>query len=476
MIEKFEDNKSLFFILLAVFIVHAPLILNDFHTDDFHVLAIMDKGFDFQAFKSMENPANFRPLSNLVIFIRYIFFDKLPALWYLLNIALHLFAVSLLFLFLKDTVNRTTALWGSLFFGIYFQHFEAVLWLYGIVRLTATIFLLLTLIYHRRSIDNFNKGDIYKNYIFFTLGLFCAEEFIVVALFFAVDAFIAGRQSKYSLRIYGAGFVIISVIYLAVRMIALNTTDFATDYFFIGGHILKNIYLYAGWMILPQLDHPHLLLFVQKSFPGLTPLIPIFNMIIFALALLFSLLIIRYGRKTERLALFLIVITLIPATLLNFKVSTKLVYIPSIGFGILAGSFFSRLLERSRLNKLNYLIWVVIVYLVIQAVAINLTIKNYRDTQEKVAFFINELKRLDINWDEYEYFLLDNLPGRTRMGPALKYRFGYAKNFLEVNEQPDRLLNLEEEKRKLVSARKGFIIIDFKSGVPIVNEEYGNEF
>jgi uncharacterized membrane protein YwzB len=191
---------------------------------------------------------------------------------------------------------------------------------------------------------------------------------------------------------------------------------------------------------------------------------------------LLSLFIIKYGKKTERLALFLIVVTLIPATFLNFKVSTKLVYIPSVGFGILAGSLFSRLLERLRLKKLNYLIWVAIIYLSVQAAAINLTIKNYRDTQEKVAFFINELVRLDINWDEYEYFLLDNLPGRTKMGPALKNRFGYSKTFLEVNEQPDRLLNLEEEKRKLVSNKKKFIIIDFKSGAPIVKEEYGYEY
>jgi hypothetical protein len=298
----------------------------------------------------------------------------------------------------------------------------------------------------------------------------------VVTLFFAAHAFIASRKSKYPLGIYGTGFVIISLIYLAVRMLALNTTDFATDYFFIGRHILKNIYLYAGWMIFPQLDHPYILPFVQGSFPGLIPFIPILNMVIFALVLSFSLFIIKYGEKTERLALFLIVVTLIPATLLNFKVSTKLVYIPSVGFGLLTGSCFSRLLERSRLKKFNYLICVPIVYLIIQAVAINLTIKNYRNTQEKVAFFTNELEKLDISWDEYEYFLLDNLPGRTKMGPALKNRLGYSKIFLEVNEQPDELLNLEEERRKLVSTKKRFIIIDFKSGVPIVMEEFGYEY
>lgn len=122
-----------------IFAIHLPLILNDFHTDDFMVLEIVRKGISSDGLTWMENPANFRPLTNLVIYMRYWFFDNIAGLYYLLNIFLHLLATALLYKLAKRLYDENTAILAALFFGVYFQHFEAVLWLYGIVRLLAGI-------------------------------------------------------------------------------------------------------------------------------------------------------------------------------------------------------------------------------------------------------------------------------------------------------------------------------------------------
>ena len=184
MIKKNQIDSSLLWILLIVFLIHIPVVFNDFHTDDFPVLMMLDKGFDLQTFLSMENPHNFRPVINLVLYLRHVILDKSTVLWYLLNICLHLVVISLLFYSVKSVTNKTTAILASLFFGIYFQHFEAVLWLYGIVRLMAAVFILLTLIYQSKAINDFSRSAALKSYLFFMLGLFCVEDIVVLTLFF----------------------------------------------------------------------------------------------------------------------------------------------------------------------------------------------------------------------------------------------------------------------------------------------------
>ncbi|MCP4582526.1 MAG: hypothetical protein GY839_13035 [candidate division Zixibacteria bacterium] len=471
-----KNNKidiALILILLTVSIVHIPVILNDFHTDDYMVLEILDDGFDRSAFLSMENPVNFRPLTNIVIFLRYVIFDKNQSLWYLLNICLHLLVVGLLYRFARSIADKVTAIAASLFFGLYFQHFEAILWLYGIVRLLAAGFVLMALINHYKYKVSFNKISLYKSYLFFGLALFCVEDAIVLSLFFSLDAFISGRQTKKKLISYGIGFFAIAALYLIIRIIALDSINPTTECFYIGAHIIKNIYAYIGWLLVPQLDHPYIIPFVGKYLPSLINYIWLVNLSVFLAALAIAWVVIKKGSNKEKLFLVFIAVMLGIAAALDSKVSSKLVYIPSIGLAIIAGSLFIRLLKWLEPKKTKYLIAIAIVYLFCHSAAINFTIIKYRHTQEQTNYLIDKLEQLDIDWDRYDYLLFDNIPGRIRIGFPLGYRFGFTKRLIDISEEVEKKLDIEIEKSKLENAGISYIFIDFSSGDPVIEKKFG---
>ncbi len=230
-IRNMQIDQSLCLILFAVLLVHLPVVLNDFHTDDFQVLMVMDEGFSPRGVASMDNSNYFRPVSNLVIYLRYWLFGKSPFFWYLINICLHLLAVSLLYQIIKCTANKTTAILAGLFFGIYFQHFEGVLWLYGLVRLLAAVFLLSALKFHQKVIHKPSLNLIIKTHLFLALAVFCVEDVILFSLYFLVSSIIKNRKSKYLLGLHNTGYILIPAIYIIIRVFALSSADVSTEYF-----------------------------------------------------------------------------------------------------------------------------------------------------------------------------------------------------------------------------------------------------
>lgn len=466
---KFEN--PLLWILFVVFVVHFSAIFNDFHTDDFLILLLMERGFDYQTFRSMENPENFRPLANIAVFLRYHLLGDSPAPWYVLNVLLHLLTVGLLFYFVKNKIGEAAAVLASLIFGIYFQHFEAVLWLYGIVRLLGAIFALLALIYFFKALDVPSTKPIILSYLFFTFGLHTVEDTILLTLFFGAYAFFAGNPS-WRQRIYGLGFGAVTAIYLVIRTLAMNGPELSTGYFFIGKHVIQNAFDYTGSLILPQLDHPYVFPFMQRYVSALVPYIGAINMVAVAIALALVIYTIAKGTWFERMALFFIFVSLLPAPFLATKVISRLLYVPSIGLAMLVGSILTRSLSGSS-NRIRYVVaGLLIVYFLVHAAGINLTAHVYGYNQKQVRVLLAELKALDVDWPKYDYLLFDNMPGRVRIGHALRYTFGFHKRLIDINEQTEQQPNLQEEKQKLKEAGISYVLIDFKTGSPVVIEEF----
>lgn len=472
MIAKNHNKFTLSWILIAILIAHIMVVFNDFHTDDYEILIIMDDGFDLQAFKSMENPKIFRPFTNLVLYIRSLLLDETPVLWYLLNILLHLITVCLLFYFTKKMINETAAFLTALIFGIYFQHFEAILWLYGIVRLLAAILMLLTLIFHFKLLNITNKQSIFMSYLFYTLALFCVEDIVIFAPFFIIASFIYNQKESNIHWFYNFGYIVLAGLYLVVRAFALHSINPSTGYYFIGEHILSNIYSYFSWLIMPQLNHPHIYPFVLKYLPSFTSVISIINPVIFTIAIIIAVYIVIKGTKAEKLAVLFMIIALIPAIFWEAKVSSKLLYVPSLGFAIAAGSLCYRFTIKIREKRLILIKGMLLLYFLCHSIALNLTINSYRDNHEKTNFFLDKLEQLDIDWDKYEYLLFDNVPGRVRMGHALRYRFRFYKRLIDINQQYEQQSNLFEEKLKLRDASISYILFDFKTGTPVVLERF----
>jgi hypothetical protein len=471
MIAKIKVNSKLLGVLLIVLAVHLPLIFNNFHTDDFQVLEIVQKGFDCAGLKSMENPSNFRPLANFIIYLRYWLFDNAAGLWYILNILLHLTAVFLLFIYVKKLTDETTAVLAALFFGLYFQHFEAVLWLYGIIRLLTAVCVLLSLIYCQKFLSNPNRADMVFSLMFFFLGLFCAEDMVVICFYFlAVYILFIPKGEKRHFLLPGAGFMVLAAFYLMIRLAALGKPTLSTPYFYLGGHIWNNIFSYLGWLVFPSLDNPYILPFAKAHLPGLLPFLRPFDWLVFVLVTMAIIYIIRKGDLIQKQALLFTVIALIPAIFIKSKVSTKLVYIPSIGVAILVASFIKQGLSQAGQIGRKIISVFLAVYLICQSTAIILTIDYYRSTQKQVAFMLDEIDRLDIDWNQYEYMLFDNVPGRARLGNAFKYRHGITIRLIDRYEQAVNQPDITAEKQKLKAANKSYILIDFAGGHPAMVE------
>lgn len=462
-------------VLLIILGVHIQLSFNDFHTDDWQILMIMERGLDWRSFLSMENLANFRPFANAIITLRSLIFDNLPYLWYALNILLHLVATYLLYLFVKAEINKLAAIVAALIFGIYFQHFEAVLWLYGMVRLIAAVMVILTMIYHFRFRHDYKRGEIYKSYLCYFLALLTVEETIIFALFLGGGLILSRHRSEAGFRSYGAGYFGLVLVYLILRFIAVGSGNTASEYFYPGWHVLTNFYAYCTWIIIPQLNHPYLTGFVAKYLPFLGDYAGVINLIVFGVFAVVSVALFVKGSRFEKEMLAFLLLSLVMPSLLDSKVSTKLLYIPSLAVAALAGSVFNRLGQKLRSRGRKWLIAILIIYLVAQAAALNATIFYYRTTQKNVRHIVDEIAQLDVNWADYDYLLLDNLPGRVRPGHALKYRLKFDIRLVLKNEETENLPSLEKVEQKLRESGTGFILIDFKSGEAIIEERVGRK-
>lgn len=465
------SSSGIIIVLFITLAAHLQLLFNDFHTDDWEILIVMRDGFNWRAFLSMEKLANFRPFVNIIIYLRSLFFDNIAALWYALNIGLHLVAVYLVYKLTCQLANRWAAVIAALVFGLYFQHFEAVLWLYGIVRLVAAILILPALIYYFRFKQSAAGRDLIKSYIFFALALFTVEDSIIFALFFAGDLLITKPRLNHN-KYYALGYFGLVGIYMLLRFWAIGPGNPSTDYFFLGAHGLANFYSYCVWIILPQLNHPYLIAAVSKYLPFLSINAGAVSLAVFIVFMITSIMIFIKGNLFEKTMLMFLLLSLVMPSFLDTKVSTKLLYLPSIGAAAIAGSLLGRFWQwqRSKSWVRAAAVGVFVIYLSAQAIAINGTIRYYRITQANVRQVVNELTALDMDWQKYNYMILENLPGRTRPGFAIKYLMNIDIHLILSNEETENLPKIESSIADFKARGISYILIDFQSGQPVILE------
>ncbi len=464
-------DHTIILILLGVAITHIMLLFNDFHTDDWQILILLRDGFSRLDFISMENLSNFRPVTNIVILLRTIILGNNPSLWYMLNIILHLAIVYLLYVFTKKRFGKTAAISAALFFGIYFQHFEGVLWAYGIVRLISALAIFTCIYYFIEYHDNQYKYKLYLSYLFFALAIYMVEDILIFAALLTIAPFIIERTPIRRGISESSGYWIIAVVYLTTRFMAIGWGDPSTEYYFIGVHALKNLYSYIVWIAIPDLSHPYLKTYTAAYAPFVLPYIKFINLTGFiSVMTAFGILLFK-GNRLERFFIVFILASLILPSFYENKISTKLLYIPSLGIAVLFGSLFSRLYEAWNVNQRRILTISFSLYLVIQAIAINITIYAYRQNHNEVRQIGESIEQLNIDWNNYDYLVLDNIPGRARPGHYLKYRFGFDIHLILNNEQTEDLPSLDNERKKLRQDNLPYIYINYNRGHPIIMEQ-----
>lgn len=466
---QFRSNLSISLILLAILLTHIMLVYNDFHTDDWQILMLMEDGFDWLDFISMENLSNFRPFTNIVLFLRSLVFGNNPALWYLLNIALHLVVTWLVYHFVKTRFNQTAALASALFFGIYFQHYEGVVWIYGIVRLLAALNMILSIRYFFNYLDNDNKRDLYLSYLLFGLGLFTVEDILVFSVFFMLSPFILKERFEIKkAAVMSIGYWALPILYLTLRFAAIGWADPSTEYYFVGKHALVNFYSFLVWIIIPDLSHSYLLPHIAANASFLVPYISTINIIAFMVVILVAAGILLKGNRIEKASIFFILISFILPSFYDFKISTKLLYVPSLAIAIIFGSLYHRLYGRLAKSGKTIMIVAFALYLIVQAIAINITIHAYRQNHEQVRQIADKIVAMEIEWDNFDNLVLENVPGRARPGHLLKYRIGFDIKLILQNEHSDGLVSVDEGFHEIHDTQSTFIHIDYNSGNPLI--------
>jgi hypothetical protein len=460
--------KNELIIGLLALVIYVSCLLNDFHTDDWIVLSVLRDGFSVRDFLSMENPGRFRPLTNILLYMRYLAFGDHAYLYYLLNIFLHSAVSISLYRFLRRIeMPEKAALLSAVFFTLYFQHYEGVIWLYGIIRLFAALFYIASL----GHLYSYLQTGRSKSLIFFViisgLGLFVVEDFVAAPVAFIVFVliFAAKRDMKRKLPAVALSGLAGLLVYFTSRSILIERPGIVEEYYYPGFHIFRVLFDYLGWLIIPSPSHPY---FARLS-SSLGPFYYLWKGLYLAAAALFiPMSVWIYIKAPRQIRFFLLFsfIALLPIIPLNYKVTSRNLYLPSMGLAVAGGYLLYRLLWAGAGKRLTRIIYstLMILYFAVNIAAIDIATLEYRQTQNLVKMIINDMRDSGLDFRKTDLVLLDHLPGRTIVGPAMIYRLHYKGSVMASNDPINGPIDIHQAADSLYSRGIPFYLFDYRDG------------
>ncbi len=462
--------------ILAV-IAYLICLYNDFHTDDWIVLNLMRDGFSLSDFLSMENPGRFRPLINIVIYLRYLVFGDNPVGYYSLNILLHsLVSVFFYKLLIKTEIPKPAALFSGIFFAAYFQHYEAVIWLYGIIRELAALAYISGLWYLYDYLKSGDRTSFGKFAAIGFLGLFIVEDFVIAPLVFAAFTALFAGRGEIIRRIKPVALVgtIGLIVYFTLRTVLISRPGVVETYYYPGFHMIRVLFEYLGWFIIPSPAHPYF----QKIANSVGVFYYFWRW--FSYLVIFSfvpIVIWAFIRSSKQVKFFILIIfiTLLPIIPLNYKVSSRNIYLPSLGLAVLIGYMFSEMIRKSKsrpwLRIVAYSLFVG--YMGISVAAIDITSLEYKSTQNLVRGIVDDIGASGLDLNSRRYTLLDHMPGRAIAGPAMMYRLGFRRPLIVSNDPIKGPLDIKFKADSLYNEGIPFFLFDYRSGhMREATEEY----
>ncbi len=476
-----KNHRPEILIALMGILTYVISLVNTFHSDDWVVLSLLRDGFSWSDFLSMENTGRFRPLTNLFVFLRYLAFGDWATGYYAVNIILHAsFAVLLYRFLLKIGIGQKISFLAATIFAAYFQHYEAVLWLYGTIRILAAIFWVLSLwTLHNYLISGKGKALLLFAVTAF-LAYFVVEDMVILPLgalifgsIFAMknpDENSAGSGISRK-RIWRAVLVSLAgvAVYFILRTALIVRPGIVEIHYYFGLHIFSKLFEYLQWIVLPPPDH----LYFQPIASRLSPVLfwtwKIKSIALTAAVILACIYALFKGSKVTRFMILFMVIALLPALPLDYKVTSRNVYIPSIGYCVLTALLlwwtYDRIGRRKVWRIVSYAF--ISAYLVGNVAAVWVTSHEYRKNQTLVESLVNDIKNSRVDLSKYDYVLLDHLPGRTVIGPAMVYKLGFSfsKEVIASNDPSAPGPNdIRVAARDIESKGYSFVVFDYKEG------------
>lgn len=342
---------------------------------------------DNEAFRSF-----YRPLHTVLSMIDYRIWGLNPFGFHLSNVLLHLFNTLLVFAFaFKLSEERAAAFFAAAVFAVHPAHTESVTFISARVDLLSAFFLLLSFhlyaFHPEPGYTRFGRGfgvrDILSMF-FFLLALLSKEMAVTMPVLLALYTWLFEKWGRRAVRV--APYFIILALYVVFRVLGLKA--------FAGQHGLKaDVLTVAFTASAAVLDYIRLLFFPYplKAYYSIFWQPSLSAKVIAAIVLMLVSLaaVLWYLNRDKKLHAFVILwtyIALLPVlnigTLGEFSIAERYLYIPSIGFSILIGLFFSSLLKDKLTGK--YAPYAFAVIVVILAV---LTISRNRVWGDDVTFY-----------------------------------------------------------------------------------------
>jgi len=275
--------------------------------------------------------------------------------WHLINVLMHLLAVSFVFLILKRITGdlKLTAI-ATLLFALHPLRVESVAWISGVTDLFLALFLLPSFYLYMRYREEGNKNYLAGSLFLFLLAAFSKEPAVALPIFIgAYELFIINQDRQLAERLRAALlfpvlFLMMAFTYFAMRYNALgfllNDPSF-TSYppYQVVLTIPLAICKYVGllfWPVNLSIFHGTPMVTSPLSWRFILPLLAV-------AALAYGLWQLR-GSRIARFAILWFAINLLPVLNLSafgsdFLVQERYVYLASMGFSLLLAMALVRL-------------------------------------------------------------------------------------------------------------------------------------
>lgn len=413
-----DEWKFIFGILLLTFLAYANTLQNDWAYDDWFQVSKnkqitsysnIPKTFTQSVWQFMDetkretNGLYYRPIFNSALIIEYQLFGQKVWAWHLVSVLLHLIVVLLVYALARawNSDKRVAAI-AALIFGVHPVHAEAVAWISSSPDLFASIFVIASLLSYEKARGahiRLRMNWICASLVFALLAMFSKEQAVMLPFVIAAREIFDDRdalKTKLKQAAFRATlFLAPAFIYLTARYLVLNL---------ISGRYENEITVRQMLLTIPSV----LLSYTRMLF------VP------YPLAIIYNNTYLQSASDTKFLIPLLIVILIFAATLwlikssaitlrsfvifllfllpvLNLRVFNpdeslvhdRYLYLPSIGFCLLASLGLMKLSERFNDKSKEVLIAATVV---IAIVFFSLTFFQNRTWRDDFALFNHALK------------------------------------------------------------------------------------
>jgi tetratricopeptide (TPR) repeat protein len=370
-------HKVLFigFLTLATFFTYGNSVFNDFVWDDHDIIVNNITNRDMSniatLFLSADSTVSgnqktyYRPLNRLSYMLDYQLFGLHPAAYHLENIAIHLFAVILIYLLAQKLLGNTTAAFmAALIFAVHPVNAEAVNFISARNTLLSTLFVLLAVIMYidADAADAAIKKNLYYSVsgLFFFMSLLCKEPAImllIVLFFYEMSNFhrVKTRIREKIFDMHGLWKRLAQNMYIVPQYasVILYPIKLKAFYSLPKNHLSEGIWLFFFWIVV----FAGLILFIKKT--ALT----------------------KFG-------LLWLAINVIPISNIvpipSAPMAERYLYLPAIGLWLIAADQFHGLYEQSKFKKA-----LIATGLTVVCCFVVVTINRNVDWHDSVSFFSN---------------------------------------------------------------------------------------